>query len=246
MESNQRKLYVGQRILINLENADTGAVMGMAEQEITRVPGRLDPASAVGTRWIGESSQRRTAPRSAAGQSAAGSAGQAAGPGEVLEVVRFVWEFIKENRPVATSEGASTAVIAAGTDPLDYANAKEGRSGTYRFYAYDAVFKDWILVDCLFRLEGSYLATPVQPGIPSGGYLPSVYFNVLKTYASFGYRLDARAEVSYPSNLGSPDDVEPQVRVYAKISMSTLFSAYSGTAGFVANGKRGFWGTGWE
>jgi hypothetical protein len=246
MDSSERKLYVGQRILIGLENADTGAVMATAEQEITRVPGRMDPANAVEARLIGESPQRPEAPRSAAGELAAGPAAPPVGPGDVIEVVRFVWEFIKDNQPVATSAGASTAVIAAGTDPLDYANAKEGRSETYRFYARDAVFEDWILVDCRFRLEGSYLAVPAQPDIPFGRYLPSVYFNVLQMYASWGYRLDARAEVSPPANLGPPGDVEPQVRVYAKLTLSTLFTTRTVTAGFVANGKHGFWGTGWE
>ncbi|MCC6551720.1 MAG: hypothetical protein IT372_01700 [Polyangiaceae bacterium] len=242
----ERKLHTGQRILIRLENADTGAVLVAAEQEIMRVPGRMDPASAVGARLIGESSRRRDVARSAAGEAAAGPVTAQIGPTEILEVVRFAWDFIQDNKPVATSAGASTAVIVKGTDPLDYANANEGRSSTYRFYVRDAVFQDWILVECLFRLEGTYLATPAQSGIPFGRYLPSVYFNVLRTYASFGYRLDARAEVSYPANLGPPDDIEPQVRVYAKLTVSTLFSTFSSTAGFVANGKHGFWGTGWE
>lgn len=235
---NARKLYVGQRILMRLEDAESGATLGMAEQEITRVPGLMDPPAAIAGRLVGVP---------ALAQRAAGSApSPGVSPSEILDVVRFAWDFIQDNKPVATGAGASTAVIIEGTNPLDYANAREGRSSTYRFRARDAVFEDWILVDCLFRLEGSYLATPAVTGVPFGRYLPSIYFNVLKVQASFGYRLDARADVSLPSNLGPPDDVEPQVRIYARMSVSSLFSTMTATAGFVANGKHGFWGTGWE
>lgn len=241
MSTEDRRPYVGQRIVFRCEDAQSSTPIYTAEFEVVEpLPRALAPEGALDLQlvteaWANDEVQAFHTP-AAAEPSAK----------DVLEVTKFAWDFIKDNRPVSDVKDTVTSVIIKGTNPLDYAHAKEFRTGEYRFYAHDSVIKDWILVDTRFRLEGAYGATPSRSEIPFGHYLPSLHFNVLEVFVAWTFNLEGHAEVSQPINLGGPDDVQPQVRLYAKLKLSWIFQSNSVTFGFVANGVRGGWGTGPE
>ncbi len=239
------ELYVGQRLTAVLEDVETSTAIATWEYEILAVTDTLDASKGLETKlisekWISPEAQSiHTMDESAAGAALEGSADTA------LEVTKFAWDFIKDNKAVSNAKDTTTSVILKGTDPLDYQNAKEGKTGDIRFYVHDSIIKDWILVDVTSRLQGTYQATPSKPEMAFGHYLPSVHFNVVKIFVGFSFRLDAHAEVTAPSNLGPKDDVQPQVGIYAKFKVSWL-SSHTYTASFGANGLRGFSFKGWN
>lgn len=244
-QENEHIPYIGQKIEMVCEAADTGERIFTAQYEVVPAPSRpeLPPEvydlKLLSREWASpEMEAFHTIPADPRAPADADPAGTA------LEVTKFAWDFIKDNKPVADVKDTTTSVIIKGTDSLDYANAREFSTDTYRFIARDKVIKDWVLVDVNFRLEGTYHATPAKPDIPFGHYLPSVHFNVLNVFVGWTFNLEGHAEVSAASNLGPADDVQPQVRLYAKLKLSWIFQTNAVTFGFVANGLTGGHGKG--
>lgn len=239
------ELYVGQKITAVMEDVETNTVIATWEYEVLDVKDKLDASQGLETRllsenWISpEAKSIHALEGTIAGEALEGKADTA------LEVTKFAWDFIKDNKAVSNAKDTTTSVILKGTDPLDYENATEGKTKDIRFYVHDSIIKDWILVDVTSRLQGTYHATPSKPEMAFGHYLPAVHFNVVKIFVGFSFRLDAHAEVTAASNLGPKDNVQPQVSIYAKFKVSWL-SSNTHTASFVANGLNGFRFKGWN
>lgn len=169
-----------------------------------------------------------------------------AGVKEGLEVAKFLWDIIKDNKPSAKGVGTTTSVLIKGTNGLDYTGAKNSQSQTFIFEVHDATFPSVKFITVKFRLEGTYLATPAKGDIPFGHYLPSVYFNITECWATWPTWVEASAEVTPPSDFGTPDNRQPEIRVYAKFHWGWIGSANNNTCGFIANGVRGMSARGWE
>lgn len=240
MNQPERTLYKGQKLVAVIEDETNGQILMKREYEILDVPEDGDLEKGLKTQLVNE---EWGSPEAKAIHSVKADKGDPAKT--ALEVTKFAWDFIKDNKAVSNAKDTTTSIIIKGTDPLDYEKAREGKSVDVRFYVHDSIIKDWILVDTTSRLEGTYHATPSKPDIANGHYMPSVHFNVVKIFVAFSFRLDAHAEVTAPSNLGSKDNVQPQVKIHAKFKVNWLDSK-THTATFIANGVGGFRFAGWN
>lgn len=227
--------YAGQKLTVVWEDVDNEQTIFSAEHEVVEVEKEGTLINALQTKCLREEWKTPSLQVAHSHQE-----DQITSAKDILEATKSVWNFIKDNQAAAIAESTTASVISKDTDPLDYAYAKEGKSGTFRLRVHDSWVKKAVYVDVTFRLEGTYGASPTKPGIPNGAYLPSIYFNVLNMRVFWSFKLTAKAEVSRPSNLGSPDQVEPQVSVYAQLQVNGLGSAQSKSIRFVANGKEGF------
>lgn len=169
-----------------------------------------------------------------------------AGVKEGIEVTKFVWDIIKDNKPSARGAGTTTSVLIKGTDGLDYTGAKNSQAQEFILEVHDSLFPKVQYIKVRFRLEGTFDATPSKKDIPFGHYLPAVYFNVTECWAAWPTWVEASAEVTPPSDLGTPDNHQPEVKVYAKFHWGWVGSANNNTCGFIANGVRGMSATGWQ
>jgi hypothetical protein len=156
-----------------------------------------------------------------------------------LEVAKFAWEFIKDNKPVVDLETASTSVLAEGTKGLSYHSARQGTSGTYQWRAYNWPVQEWTAWDIKVELAGTYQAQPPQ-GVTPGNYLPSVYFNVPECFVGWPHSASASAKVTNPSNIGGPNDVNAMCEVLALLNASNVTENFSKTFKFKAVGTSGF------
>lgn len=163
-----------------------------------------------------------------------------------IEVSKFVWDFIKDNKPAAKGPGTMTTVLAEGTKPLDYVSAKEGKSREYTLSVKDAWWPHPEYIRVRFRLEGAYAATPAKADVPNGHYLPSVYFNVLECWATWPTWVEAAAEVAGPYDRGSAVSRQPEIKIYGKFHFGWVGSSNNMTCGFSANGMMGMASLGWQ
>lgn len=240
MSEEQRKVYKGQKLVAVIEDVSTNQVLMSREYEVLEAPEDGDFEKGLKTQMVNE---QWASPEA---QNLHSVMADKPDPAKTaLEVTKFAWEFIKDNKAISNAKDTTTSIIIKDTDPLDYEKAKEGKSTDVRFYVHDSIIKDWILVDTTSRLEGTFYATPSKPDIAHGHYMPAVHFSVVKIFVGFSFRLDAHAEVTAPSNLGTKDNVEPQVKIYAKFKVSWLDSN-THTAAFTANGVTGFRFAGWN
>ncbi len=240
MNQPENTIYKGQKLVAVLEDVTNGQTLLTREYEVLDVPEDGDFEKGLKTQLVNEQWVTPEAKEIHTLQEGKSDPAKTA-----LEVTKFAWDFIKDNKAVSNTKDTTTSIIIKGTDPLDYQKAREGKSADVRFYVHDSIIKDWILVDTTSRLEGTYYATPSKPDIANGHYLPAVHFNVVKVHVGFSFRLDAHAEVTAPSNLGTKDNVQPQVKIYAKFKVSWLDSN-TYTAAFIANGVGGFRFAGWN
>jgi hypothetical protein len=191
--------------------------------------------------WLDEGF--RTLQQEERGPGARAGAGPSRGGGEVagtaLEVARFGWQFIKDNKPVVDLKTAATSVLAKDTQGLSYHSAQQGSSGTYRWRASNWPVTAWTAWDIRIELAGTFRALP-PPGVAQGHYLPSVYFNVPECYVGWPHSASASAKVTNPSNLGGPDSVNAMCEVLALLSASNALENFSKTFKFKAVGTSGF------
>ena len=230
MAEKIEKLELGQQLEVLLQDED-GTILQRGLLEVVRTPGPGDPPNAYAFKTVEEG----VAPATGA------AAPEPEGAG-AFEVLRFAWEFIKDNQPINDIKSASTYVLYKNTDTLDYAHAKEGHSTTGTLTVRDKTFTSKVLVKVEFKLKGAYGAIPnPKKDIPNGHYLPSIFFGVPTIETFFiGISTNARAEVGHPYNVGSHDNVQPRVKVDAKFTVSTFGSSHTWTFGFEADGKDGF------
>jgi hypothetical protein len=192
--------------------------------------------------WLDESFKALQQDAESARPPMAGTEAAPGGAAEVqagLEVVKFGWEFIKDNRPIVDLQTASTAVLAKGTRGLSYHSARQGSSGTYQWRAYNWPVQSWTAWDIKVELAGTFRAQPPE-GVTRGFYLPSVYFNVPECYAGWPHSASATARVTNPSNIGGADDVNAMCEVLAIVNASNVAEHFTKTFKFRAVGASGF------
>lgn len=225
-------LELGQELIVELAEAD-GNVLRQDTLRVTRVPGPNDPPDAFSTELISSFTPPERDERPGKGT-------------DPLEVLKFAWQVIKDGKPEAHTEGAQTWVLYRDTHPLDYANAKEGHSGEFKFRVSDKTVPEVNLVEVRFFLEGAYDADP-RPGrdIPHGQYLPSIFFGIPECHVRAPFmKLNAKAAVGPPYNVGGHDDVDPKVKIYLHFDLELFWAHHKWTYGFEAQGSEGFTGFG--
>jgi hypothetical protein len=194
--------------------------------------------------WVDESLKPEAvddvSKRSVSGAANAAGGGAAAAAGVVLEVSKFAWESIKDNKPVVALAGASTYVLnQTDTNPMDYQSAQNGQSGTftYRGIIWPTNYTQFEIKVCL---SGSYKATPVPSSPPAPGtYLPSVYVAVPTCTVYWPCSANASATVNPPVNVGT-GTVDAQVDILASIQVGDFIENFNKTLKFTATGSKGF------
>lgn len=165
-----------------------------------------------------------------------------------LDVLKFSWSVIEDNKPQLTADGAYTSVYDADdTNPKNYGNPLEGSSGaiTYEILVHPKWYY-WPLpppnpmpayVRVEFGLGGVYGAKHIT--IP-GRFMPSVAFSVSNAEVSWPFKVNANAVIYNVANVGAPGVYVPVLDVEARIQASWVFSNVIESYYFRAHAERGF------
>ena len=153
-----------------------------------------------------------------------------------IEVAKLAWDVIKNNRPETVATGAFTSVYASGDSNWDnYDQAKSGASQAVTIKSKSLV--KVTLTEVRFALAGYYGAKHSSIG---GHWLPLVNLDVQHVYAIFSWKVNAKASVTLPVNMGTVAAPNPEMPVFMQISESGLFQNDTVNYEFRANGKDGF------
>ena len=162
----------------------------------------------------------------------------------VVEAGKLAWDIIKEGKVVGQSADAMTSVLAkVDLDPMNYVGAKAGESGVYTWEVNDAfhAFGKINYVTIRLKVQGKYLATPRSTSpAPRGYYLPSVYVNILRCKVNFPCSASGSANLENPSNIGSEQEANAEVKIHAKLTAGWFAQHIGITVGFQATGTGGF------
>ncbi len=158
----------------------------------------------------------------------------------VIQLLKFAWDFVKDNRPESTAEGAFTFALSnVDKDPLAYSGAKESRTSRYYWYIENLFGDELCRVE--YRGEATYDARNAKF---LGSYLPSIAVEPLLVYAEFSWKIDASVAASNVSNIGgdyanAANPPNPLMNLTARITFSGIFSSTTKTIRFRVTGREG-------
>lgn len=165
--------------------------------------------------------------------------GDAAGA-DTFEVLRWLWDFIKENKPNNVVDEVCTTALADGhPSQQDYEGAREMVTGKYTWRCIDVVFK-WEMVKVVFDVHAFYQATPRKPEIPAGDYLALVYTHVHESVARWPLTVNAKAKVMTVVNAGH-GRLDPRMDVKMTLTAEDFVESLRREVIIAAQGTRGVW-----
>lgn len=153
-----------------------------------------------------------------------------------IAVAKFAWDVIKDNRPETVATGAFTRALASSDPQWD--NYAQARSGTSQVVTIKT--KGLIPVtqtEVKFALAGYYDAKHSSIG---GHWLPLLNVDVKDVYAIISWKVNAKASVTLPVNVGTVAAPIPEIPVFMEITTSGVFQNDTKKYEFRANGKNGF------
>lgn len=154
-----------------------------------------------------------------------------------IDVAKFVWQVIKDNRPETVATGAFTRALSAkDTNWENYGQSKSGASQVVTLKA-KGVLPFFTLYEVKFALSGYYGA---KHGSIDGSWLPLLNLDVQKMSAIVSWKVNATARVTQPVNVGTATAPIPEMPVFMEINQSGLFQNFTDKYEFRANGKSGF------
>jgi hypothetical protein len=154
-----------------------------------------------------------------------------------VAVAKFVWDVIKDNRPTTVNDGAFSRVLSTRDDDWEkYARAKEGSSEVVELKVKGRI-PLFTLYETRFALTGYYDAR--HSGF-AGHWMPLVNMDVLEMYAIFGWKLNAKAKLTQPVNIGTEEAPIPEMPVTMEINQSGVVRNMTNKYTFKANGQKGF------
>lgn len=250
MSEDKRELKAGSRLIVTLTKDDTGEVALREEHEVLEVvqakgATRGAGPAAVQTRlvsqqWLdpelaalnaGDDQAPKRATRGAAGAAEAAKFG--------LDVARFAWEVVKDNKAVVDAKATTTCVLYKGTGGMDYQGARPAKASPYTLSVHDSLIKSWELIHAEVACEGTFGATPRADGIPQGQYLPAVQVYSPKASADWPCQVSVAATVSDVSVMGS-GSLDPMVTILVGIDYGWIAQKRHVTVKFTARGSQGF------
>ena len=154
-----------------------------------------------------------------------------------LDVAKFVWQVIKDNRPETVATGAfSRALSSKDTNWENYGQSKSGSSQVVTLKA-KGKLPLFTLYEVKFALSGYYGA---KHNSIDGTWLPLMNMDVQKMYAIFSWKVNATARITSPVNVGTAAAPIPEMPVFMEINESGLLQNSTDKYEFRANGKNGF------
>lgn len=161
-----------------------------------------------------------------------------------LEIAKFAWQVIKDNRPsieVETGAARTSILWANDTNTLNYEYAKPASSEIKKIVICSKVpftskcLKDWAKVE--MRVSGTHQA---QHSNQKGQWIPSVQLETPTVWAFAAQKVNISASLTNPSNLGGHDNILPYAEIVADMSVSGNITTDRIQAKFTVHGKDGF------
>jgi hypothetical protein len=235
---------------LTITNNDTGEVVLKEKHELVKAPekgttrGAVDEAQfktrLVSQQWLDPELEALNEEREPEEPTTRGGEAKIAVDAAKLglDVAKFAWEVVKDNKAVVDAKATTTSVLYRETHGLDYKDTKSARPSSYTVSVRDSLIKSWELIHADIVCEGTYYATPRTEGIPLGHYLPEIHVYAPKAHADFPCQLNAKAELSAVSNMGSAN-IDPMVTILSSIDFGWLFQRKHITVKFQARGSQG-------
>jgi hypothetical protein len=137
---------------------------------------------------------------------------------EVIKVLKFAWDIIKDSNATTATEGACTRILWAGDDDwVDYENAKDFASEEVKY-----TLDNFAGVNCYtvkFRVVGTYQARHPKIG---GQWMPVIHVAFSRCDANWPWSIEGKATIDATnvSNMKTRDDPIPQIVLVTKITTS--------------------------
>lgn len=155
-----------------------------------------------------------------------------------FDVVKFGWDVIKDGRVSTQAEGAYSRVLSSKDAAWEnYVGGTKSASAPFQYVVTDSIIKSWKLVDTKFGLSGVYGARTANVG---GYWIPMMSMFVDYVNATWPVRVNAKATITLPINVGSAAEPVPEVPVFFEVNAGWLFQNFHNKYTFVANGMSGF------
>ena len=249
MSHAKRELNAGNRLIVTLTNNVTGDVVLKEEHEVVAAtpakgPSRGAQPAQIETRlvsqqWLDpelEQLNKTGAHKPAPATRGAGGSVEAAKIG--LDIAKFAWEVVKDNKAVADAKATTTSVLYKGTSGMDYQSAKATKASSYTLSVHDSLIKSWELIHADIACEGTFGATPRTDGIPDGQYLPAINVYSPKASADFPCQVSVSAKVSDVSNMGT-GKIDPMVTILCAVDFGWIAQRRQVIVKFTARGSQG-------
>ena len=153
-----------------------------------------------------------------------------------IEVAKFVWQVIKDNRPQTEATGAFTRALSTqDKNWQNYGNSRSGASQAVTLKAKNLF--GMTLYEVRFALSGYYGARHERF---EGQWLPLLNLDVQKMSAIISWKVNATARVTLPVNVGTVAAPVPEMPLFMDINQSGLLQNYTDKYQFRANGQSGF------
>jgi len=252
MAANNHELKAGSRLIMTLTADDTGQVLLEEEHEVVEasseaqrtrglprgMEGLTVETRLVSRQWHDPELQRLNEAPAGTGGLRGGGAGAAEATKLGLEIAKFAWDVVKDNKAVANAKATTTSVLCKGTGGLDYESARPTKAPTYTLSVHDSLIKSWELIHAEIACEGTYGATPRTAGVPEGHYLPAVHVYAPKASADFPCQVDVSATLSEVSNLGT-GPIDPQITILVGVDYGWIAQRRHLTLKYTARGSQG-------
>ena len=154
-----------------------------------------------------------------------------------LDVAKFVWQVIKDNKPETVATGAFTRVLSSqDKNEENYDGVKSSSSKVVELKA-TGLLPLVVIFRTKFALTGYHNGRHSTIG---GQWLPLLNLDVKEMYAVATWKLNATARVTMPVNMGTVAAPIPEMPVFMEINQAGLFQNYTDKYAFRANGATGF------
>ena len=249
MDDQQHELRPGRRLILTITDNESDKPLLREEHEVVEAARPTGALRGAGTAELDtvmraqawsdpELQQLNEAAAPAKALRGGGGAGAVEAGKLGLEVAKFAWEIIKDNKAVVEAGATTTSVLYKGTGGLDYEGARKTKARTYTISVHDSLIKSWELIHAEIACEGTYAASPRSPDVPAGQYLPSVHVYSPKVSADFPCTVKVSATVSEVSNMGR-GAIDPMIKVLCAADFGWLLQKRHIVIPYTAQGSRG-------
>lgn len=141
---------------------------------------------------------------------------------DVIKVLTFTWDIIKDSNAKTVTDGACTRILWAQDDNwLNYENAKDFASDEVKYK-----LDNFAGVNCYtvhFKVVGTYRARHPTLG---GQWMPVVYVAFTRCDANWPWWIDGKATIDAKnvSNMKTREDPIPQIVLVIKITTNAKFA----------------------
>jgi hypothetical protein len=141
---------------------------------------------------------------------------------DVIKVLTFTWDIVKDSNAKTATEGACTRILCAQDDNwVNYENARDFASEEVKYK-----LDNFAGVNCYtvnFKVVGTYQARHPTLG---GQWMPVVHVGFTQCHANWPWWIDGKATIDATnvSNMKTREDPVPQIVLVIKITTNAKFA----------------------